>query len=204
MEKAPCASHDPPAPVPAAPRRPLSPIPPPCPPLLPLLPGWPPASQGGCPKGQKSAFWAPKPLFGPKNDFWRQKCILARKKRKMGSKNAKMEKWSSKHQRNHCLEQHLRKGAKMTPKGAPKRKKRFFTLKTAFCAQNHFFTKKCGNERKSAKRVKMGFRIPKKALSTEGLAPWAQNERLRGPKTQNFAKNRTLAPKTRSGRFLPF
>ena len=50
----------------------------------------------------------------------------------------------------------------------------------------------------------MGFRIPKKALSTEGLAPWAQNERLRSQKTPIFAKFRTFAPKTRFGRFLPF
>jgi len=80
----------------------------------------------------------------------------------------------------------------------------FLALKTRFCAQNHFFTNKCENERKCAKRVKMGFRIPKKALSTEGLAPWAPNERLRGQKTPIFAKFRTFAPKTRFGRFLPF
>ena len=88
VEKAPCASHDPPAPVPAAPRPPLPPIPPPCPPLLPLLPGWPPASQGGRPKGQKSAFWAPKPLLGYNNDY-APKSAFGAEKRKMGSKNVK-------------------------------------------------------------------------------------------------------------------
>ena len=41
----------------------------------------------------------------------------------------------------------------------------------------------------------MGFKIPRKALSTEGLARWAQNERLRGRKTLFFAKICTLAPK---------
>ena len=50
----------------------------------------------------------------------------------------------------------------------------------------------------------MGFKTPKKALSTEGLAPWAQNERLRSQKThflQNFA---LLRPKRVLGAFCRF
>ena len=115
-----------------------------------------------------------------------------------------MGKWSSKHQRNHCLEQHLRQGAKMTPKGAPKRKKSIFCAKNLFCAQNYFFYPKCKNERKTAKRVKMGFRIPKKALSRATFAPWAQNERLRSQKTQLFAQNALLRPKRVLGAFWRF
>jgi len=47
------------------------------------------------------------------------------------------------------------------------------------------------------KGVEMGFKIPRKTLSTEGFARWAQNERPRGEKTLIFAKFCTLAPKTR-------
>ena len=60
-----------------------------------------------------------------------------------------MRKWSSKHQRNHCLEQHLRKGAKMTPRGAPKRKKSdflrsklVFALKITFLRKNEKMNEK--------------------------------------------------------------
>ena len=95
----------------------------------------------------------------------------------------------------------MRKWPKKVPQIA---KQRFFAHKTGFCAQNHFFTEKWENERKSAKRVKMGFKTPKKALSTEGFARWAQNEHLRSIKTPIFAKFRTFAPKTRFGRFVQF
>ena len=85
-------------------------------------------------------------------------------------------------------------------------KDRFFAPKTTFCRQNRFLKEeeKLENERKSVKKVKMGFKITRKALSTEGFARWAQNERPRGEKTLIFAKFRTLAPKTRFGRFLLF
>ena len=56
-----------------------------------------------------------------------------------------MEKGTSKHQRNHCLEQGLRKGAEMTQKGAPKCKK------SLFCAQNRFLRSKSLFERKVRK-----------------------------------------------------
>ena len=39
--------------------------------------------------------------------------------------------------------------------------------------------------------VKMGFKTPKKALSTEGFARWAQNERLRSKKAPIYAKFRS-------------
>ena len=64
-----------------------------------------------------------------------------------------------------------------------------------------FFTEKLANERQSAKRVKMGFKTPKKALSTEMFARWAQNEHLRNTKTPISAKFRTFAPKTRLALF---
>ena len=145
VEKAPCASHDPPAPVPAAPRRPLSPIPPPCPPLLPLLPGWPPASQGGCPKGQKGAFWAPKPLFGPKNDFWRQKCILVRKTENWLQKRKKNEKMELKTPKKPLSRARFAQGCENDPKRCPK------TQKTVFCAQNRFLSSKSLFEQKVRK-----------------------------------------------------
>ena len=116
-----------------------------------------------------------------------------------------MEKWSSKHQRNHCLEQHLRKGAKMTPKGAPKRKKTLFYAQNRFLRSKSLFTKKCGNERKSAKRVKIGFRIPKKALSTARFRAHAVFWRSGAKKTQkcvlerkgrNFAHFHIFRPKS--------
>jgi len=83
-------------------------------------------------------------------------------------------------------------------------KKQFCAPKTAFLAQNRFLSKKCENERQSQKMMKFGFKIPRKALSTEGLAPWVQNDRFRCQKTLIFAKFRTFAPKTRFGRFLSF
>ena len=165
------------------------------------LAGW---LAGWLPKGQKGAFWAPKPLFGPKNDFWRQKCILARKNGKWAPKTQKRGKWSSKHQRNHCLEQGLRKGAKMTQKGAPKRKKITFWRTKPVFALKITFLRKSEKMSENAKRVEMGFKTPKKALSTEGFARWAQNEHLRSIKTPISAKFRTFAPKTRFGRFVKF
>ena len=92
----------------------------------------------------------------------------------------------------------------MTPKGAPKRKKRIFCAQNRCLRSKSFFTKKWENERKSAKRVKVGFKIPKKALATEGFSRWAQNDRLRSKKVPIFAKFRTFASKTRFGRFLRF
>ena len=110
----------------------------------------------------------------------------------MDSKSAKIGKWSSEHQRNHCLEQHLRKGAKMTPNGAPERIKLIFALETVLLRSKSLFYEKCKNERKCAKRVKMNFRIPKNSLSTEGLAPWARNERLQSPTKTTFCKRIAL------------
>ena len=110
--------------------------------------GWGAGWLAGCPKAKKAPF-GPLAPFSPKNDFWHQKCILERKNRKWAPKAQKMGKWSSKHQRNHCLEQHLRQGAKMTPKGAPKRKK------SIFCAQNLFLRSKSLFTKNAKKRTKM-------------------------------------------------
>ena len=50
----------------------------------------------------------------------------------------------------------------------------------------------------------MGFRIPKKALSTEGLARWVQNERLRGQKRKFLQISALWRPKRDLGAFCCF
>ena len=62
------------------------------------------------------------PLFGCKISFWRPKVVQNAKNAKNPSFSAFLRKWRPKHLKKHCLEQHFRQGAKMTPKGAPKRK----------------------------------------------------------------------------------
>ena len=54
------------------------------------------------------------------------------------------------------------------------------------------------------KRVKMGFKIPRKALSTEGFARWAQNERPRGEKRLFLQNSALLHPKRVLGAFCRF
>ena len=79
-------------------------------------------------------FLAPKRVFGAESAFWRENA-------KWVPKGVKMEKGSSKHQRNHCLEQGLRKGAEMSQKGAQNAKK-LFCAQNHFCAQNRILSKK--------------------------------------------------------------
>ena len=138
-------------------RRPAPPMirPPPCPPLpvppvphpspLPAAapaPPWLAPSQPG-----RASEWPKRCLWSSKTAFWPQKrcCTRSayrRENAKWAPNEVKMQKGSSKHQRNHCLEQGLRKGAETTQKGAPKCKNRFLAHKTAFCAQNRFLSKK--------------------------------------------------------------
>ena len=114
-----------------------------------------------------------------------------------------MRKGCPKHQRNHWLQHGLRKGAEMTRNLPPKRKKRFFCAQNHFLAPNNFLSKKLGNDRKSAKRVNLGSKTPRKALATVGLARWERKWRFRHPKNALFRIFRTFAPKTRFCRTFP-
>ena len=74
----------------------------------------------------------PKPLFGAKNNFWRQKCILARENGKWAPKRKKWKKGAQNTKETNCLEQGLRKGADMTQKGSPKRENALLRPKPPF------------------------------------------------------------------------
>ena len=84
------------------------------------------------------------PLFGRKISFWPPQVVKT-------AQNAKNPPFCA----------FLRKWPKKVPQNA---KMRFLALKTGFCAQNHFLTEKWEHERKSAKRVKMGFKTPTKSI----------------------------------------
>ena len=92
------------------------PHPSPLPAAAPAPPWLPPSQPGRAPERSKRHALGPKTLFEPNTVLVPEMYSGARK-----------TKWylkgSREHQRNHCLEQGLRKGANMTPKGGPKRKK---------------------------------------------------------------------------------
>ena len=109
--------------------------------------------------------------FGAKNAKWAQKGV-------------KMEKGSSKYQRNHCLEQGLPKGAEMTQKSTQKRKNALLAPKNAFCAQN--------------------LQNTKKSIVYRGVGAMGAKLTLPKPKKHIFTNSRTFAPKTRFCAFFQF
>ena len=203
VEKASCPSHDPPALV-SAPLPPSSPLS--LPPALRCsrssLAGSQPAREGAqeaqkAPFGLQDRFLSPKNGFGPKMHFGAKKRKTSPKRRENGKRMPKTPK-------KPLATVRFAEGCRNDPKMRSKTQKSAFLRPKPLLAQKSFLSKKCETERKSAKRVKMGSKTPRKALATVRLARRGRNRRFRRQKPLIFVKFRTFAPKTRFRRTFPF